>query len=127
MDRVHREDSPQERYTQIRADRFVGLLLLATTVHCSHLDEFSTPFADTTRGASLVALPTPNTGAKQFDLASVPSTSCDRNDVAKFGEGVAWATSFEEALARGKRENKPVLVAFSALRQEPGFGGNHEY
>lgn len=127
MDRVHREDSLRERYTRKRAVRFVGLLLFATTVHCNHYDEFTPPHADTTRSASLVGRLSTNDGAERFDLAASPNASCDRSDIAKFGEGVAWATSFEEAMARGKRENKPVLVAFSALRQEPGFGGNHEY
>lgn len=132
MDRVHREDSRQERYTQVRADRFVLLLLFATTAHCSHssafpTSEFPTPLAETTHGATLVGLLPTNNGAQQFDLAASPRQACDRSDVAKFGENVAWASSFDEAMERGKRENKPVLVAFSALRQEPGFGGNHEY
>ena len=31
---------------------------------------------------------------------------------------VAWAFDLEEAMKRGQREDKPVLIAFSARRQE---------
>jgi len=48
-------------------------------------------------------------------------------DVEKYGEGVEWSTDLDEAMTRGRAEGKPVLVAFSALRQEPGCGPESEY
>ncbi len=47
-------------------------------------------------------------------------------DTRKYGEGVRWAADLDEAMARGRAEEKPVLVVFSALRQER-CGGEHEY
>lgn len=35
---------------------------------------------------------------------------------------VPWAPSLEAALDRARRESKPVLIAFSARRQERGSG-----
>jgi hypothetical protein len=37
--------------------------------------------------------------------------------------GIEWEKSLEAAMERGRREKKPVLVAFSARRQDHDFGG----
>ena len=36
---------------------------------------------------------------------------------------VRWEPSLDEAMERGRREKKPVLIAFSARRQDKDFGG----
>ena len=46
--------------------------------------------------------------------------SVNATEEAEVGPEVDWAATFEEAMERGRTENRPVLIVFSGRAQELG-------
>lgn len=55
--------------------------------------------------------------------ATSPSPSFPKRDGPEHTLGIQWEESLDAAMERGRREKKPVLIAFSARRQERDFEG----
>jgi hypothetical protein len=52
-----------------------------------------------------------------------PTRAFPRRDGPEHELGIRWEESLDAAMERGRREKKPVLIAFSARRQEHDFEG----
>ena len=50
-----------------------------------------------------------------------PTRAIPRRDGPEHELGIRWEESLDAAMERGRREKKPVLIAFSARRQEHDF------
>ena len=55
--------------------------------------------------------------------AATARTERPRCDGPEHDLGIQWEESLQAAFERGRREKKPVLIAFSARRQDIDFGG----
>ena len=62
-------------------------------------------------------------GGSGEGIAAAPVRSARaRQDGPEHSLGVQWEPSLVAAMERGRREKKPVLIAFSARRQDNDFG-----